>query len=938
MMISPLCAEPGTTSNGPDAVHPLREKLSLDAGWRFHPGDIPFPVIKGHNDSYNNAKAGRAGGAAALVYDDTGWREVTLPHDWAVEGPFDKEANLSQGFRPRGFAWYRRSFRLGPADKGKHLELQFDGISTRATVWLNGTEVHHNYCGYTGFKIDLTPFAKFGDELNTIAVRVDAESQEGWWYEGAGIYRHTWLIKSAPAHLATDGVFANPVKQPDGKWIVPVEATLGNSGQEPAAVQVETTLRDASGNTIARGSCDAQVAPLDETAVKFSIPVDAPRLWSVKDPVLYEVETVVKRDGVTVDSLTTHCGFRTIRFDPDHGFFLNDEPLKLQGTCNHQDHAGVGVAVPDSLWDFRIRRLKEMGSNAYRCAHNPPAAEFLDACDRLGMLVMDENRNFNCSPDYMAQLEWLVRRDRNHPGVILWSVFNEESMQGTETGYEMVRRMSAAVKKLDTTRPVTAAMSGGHNTPLNVSHAVDVVGFNYCQNSYDDFHKAHPGKPLTSSEDTSAFMTRGEFATDHSRNIIASYDDERAQWGATHRDAWKAIAERPFLAGGFVWTGFDYRGEPTPHGWPSAGSFVGCIDLCGFPKTAFYLHQAQWIKDRPILNIVPHWNWPGNEGKPVKVMALTNAETVELSLNGKSLGEKPVDPFTMVTWEVPYAPGRLEAVAKNAGKEVARCAVETTGEPVALQLAPDRTTLKGDGLDAMPVTVRAIDAKGRPVPTANLAVDFELAGPGAIIGLGNGNPNSHEPEKGNRRSLFNGLAQVILQSRSGGSGPMTLSASAPRLQPASATIAVAAALETPSVAAAAPSLQLRQWRMSPASTTKPDPCAQVADNDMNTWVNVTPGHLEKFGGGAWAVFRAEKFLPFESQRKNGGTIVFESIAGKAEIWLDEKLVATKTDSGPSRLTAPLPAADGLRALSVLVETAPGQPAGLGGPVRVQAKP
>jgi beta-galactosidase len=439
-----------------------------------------------------------------------------------------------------------------------------------------------------------------------------------------------------------------------------------------------------------------------------------------------------------------------------------------------------------------------MGSNAYRCAHNPPAAEFLDACDRLGMLVMDENRNFNCAPEYLAQLEWLVRRDRNHPSVILWSVFNEEPMQATETGYEMVRRMAAVVKTLDTTRPVTAAMNGGHGTPLNVSHAVDVVGFNYSQGDYDSFHKAHPEKPITSSEDTSAFMTRGEFATDKRHNLIGSYDDQPADWGATHRKAWRIIAERPFVAGGFVWTGFDYRGEPSPLTWPSAGSFFGCMDLCGFPKTAYFLHQAQWIKDRPVLHVVPHWNWKGSEGKPVKVMAISNAGAVELSLNGKSLGEKRLDRDGVATWDVPYEPGHLEAVARKGGSAAARYVVETTGDPVALRLTPDRLELAGDGRDAVPVTIDVVDAQGRAVPTANSPVDFALTGPGVLLGHGNGDPNSHDPEKGKRRSLFNGVAQVILQSGAG-SGHLQLQATSTGLKPASVTISLHPATEVASV-------------------------------------------------------------------------------------------------------------------------------------------
>ena len=394
---------------------------------------------------------------------------------------------------------YRRSFKLDPADRGKALELQFDGIATHCSVWLNGTLVHRNWCGYTSFQIDLTPFAHYGDTPNTLSIRVDAQAMEGWWYEGAGIYRHTWLVKRSPLHITTDGVFAHPVRKTDGSWEIPVETTLSNIGDAAVTGGVQTDLIDPDGKPVASGRATVEVPPLDTAVAKFTIPVSNPKLWSVDTPTLYTVRTRALRDSVVQDSVETRCGFRTIRFDANQGFFLNDQPLKIKGTCNHQDHAGVGVAVPDSLWEFRVRRLKELGSNAYRCAHNPPAKEFLEACDRLGMLVMDENRNFNVSPEYVRQLEWLIRRDRNHPSVFLWSVFNEETTQGTEMGYQMVRRMAAVVKRLDPTRPVTAAMSGGHKAPINVSQAVDVVGFNYNQNVYDGFHKAHPELPVTSS-------------------------------------------------------------------------------------------------------------------------------------------------------------------------------------------------------------------------------------------------------------------------------------------------------------------------------------------------------------------------------------------------------------------------------------------------------
>jgi beta-galactosidase len=588
--------------------------------------------------------------------------------------------------------------------------------------------------------------------------------------------------------------------------VIPVEVTLDSSDKAPSTVEVESTLMDPAGKVVVRAGTRADVDPLKESVAKFTLPVTAPELWSLEKPALYSVRTVVKQNGAEVDNVTTQCGFRTIRFDPDKGFFLNDKHVELLGTCNHQDMAGVGVAVPDSMWDFRVRRLKEMGANANRCAHNPPAAEFLDACDRLGMLVMDENRDFGSAPENLRQLDWMVRRDRNHPSVVLWSVFNEEPSQGTEMGYEMVRRMSAVVKERDTTRPVTAAQSNSDLNPINASLAADVAGFNYVYYDFDKYHALHPTKPIFSSEDTSTVMTRDEYTSSRrgANPVLDSYDDTALQWGLTHRNAWKEVATRPFVAGTMVWTGFDYRGEPQPLSWPAAGSSFGCMDLCGFPKAAYYIHQAQWIQDRPILHLIPHWNWAGSEGKPIKVMALCNAEKVALILNGKPLEEKSVDKYQMATFEVPYESGKLEAVATTDGKEVARFAVETTGEPARLQLVTDRPSLAGDGCDAQPVTVEVVDAQGRVVPTASPSVKFELSGPGAIIGLNNGDPNCHEPEKGAQHSVFHGLAQVILQSGLASQGKLTLRATSEGLTPGEAVIDVAAAPARPAVPIAGP--------------------------------------------------------------------------------------------------------------------------------------
>lgn len=745
------------------AAELAREQLSLDANWKFHLGDVPldsFPggqgiALYGADITHSGGKAGHAWGAAARGFDDRNWRTVNLPHDWAVEQPFDEKQLKQQGYRARGIGWYRRTFKLDPADRGKNLELQFDGVATYCTVYFNGSPVAHNFCGYTSFYIDVTAMARYGNDVNTIAVRVDAkDAMEGWWYEGAGIYRHTWIVKRSPVHVVTDGVYANPVKV-DGKWTIPAEVTLGNTGTNAASASVNVEVFDLAGKKIAGGeSKPVSIVPMDQAVAKVSIPVKSPQLWSVEQPNLYKVRTTVLSDDEPVDVVTTQCGFRTIRFDKDKGFFLNDEPLKLQGTCNHQDHAGVGVAVPDSIWEFRLRKLKEMGSNAYRTAHNPPSRELLELCDRLGMLVMDETRLFNSAPEYLKQLEWLVRRDRNHPSVILWSLFNEEALQGYEEGMEMTRTMNAVVKRLDKTRPTTGAQNKGQLTgdgranPKNAAWTMDVVGINYQAGDYDKILAAYPDKPAISTEDTSQVMTRGAYATDYSKFIVGSYDEVYPGWDkcSSARNSWEAIATRPRLAGGFAWTGFDYRGEPTPFGWPSASSFFGALDLCGFPKTEFYIRQAHWVKDKPVLTLLPHWNWAGREGQRIKVMAASNADRVALSLNGKLIEEKPVHPFQMVTWEVPYAPGRLEAVAKKDGREVARYAVETTGQPVALRLTPDRNTLAADGCDAVPVTVEALDAQGRSVPLAQNKISFEISGPGKIIGVGNGDPNCHEPE------------------------------------------------------------------------------------------------------------------------------------------------------------------------------------------------
>ncbi|WP_373988649.1 beta-galactosidase GalA [Duganella sp. BuS-21] len=919
-----------STSAGAGTV--ARERLSLDRGWLFHQGDIVQPPILGHEESYGNAKAGSAGGAAGNEYDDSDWRRLNLPHDWAVEGPFDPKANVSQGYRPRGIGWYRRYLKVDAADRGKHFELQFDAIATHATVWVNGNVVNRNWSGYNASYIDITPYLRYGDAMNTIAIRVDAEAMEGWWYEGAGMYRHSWLVKRNPVHVVTDGVHATPRLVKDKQWSIPVEVTLNNSGKQAGDVIVEVTVYDPSGKQVARRSAPARVGVLATSGVQLPLTIDNPALWSIEKTNLYRVTTRVLQAGKAIDEVSLNTGFRTIRFDAAQGFFLNGVHLKLQGVCIHQDHAGVGVAVPDSVWEYRLRRLKEMGVNAIRFSHNAPAAEVLDLVDRMGFVVMDENRNFNPSPDYMKQLEWMVKRDRHHPGVVLWSVFNEEPVQATEVGYEMVRRMSAVVKALDDTRPVTAAMNGGFLTELNVSHAVDVVGANYQVPDYDKYHKAYPNKPFTSSEDTSAFMTRGEYKTVKEKNLIASYDDDAAQWGNTHRDAWQAIDTRPYVAGGFVWTGFDYRGEPTPNEWPSVSSVFGIMDLNGFAKTAYYIHQVQWIKDKPLIHIAPHWNW--KQGENVRVMVMANVERVQLLLNGRALGEQKVDPYRMNNFDVAFEPGKLEAIGYKGGKEVVRTAVETTGAAVSLELVPDRTQLAGDGYDAMPITVRALDTQGRAVPLADNEVTFAVSGGGRSIGHGNGDPNSHEDEKGATRRLFNGLAQLIVQTNYESKDAVTIIANAPGLQAARVTIPVKPVNAVPYVEPAdAPLTFVRSWRIAPDGNERPDPNQKLASFDMNTWGWGSPP-MRAAAGSKYHLYRAS-FTPRKNLADGKGRIRFAAIKGKAEIWLNGQLIGKKDSYAAAPLDVTLPSGPGKRDINVLIEAEAGQGSGIEGHVTLE---
>jgi beta-galactosidase len=940
-----------------------RQVLRFDCDWRFHAGDIDAPLPNKHIAAYIANKAGYARGAAKPSYDDSDWRVLDLPHDWSVEGPFDPANHVSQGYLPRGVAWYRRHFQLEEADRGKSLAIQFDGVATHCTVYINGHLLHRNFCGYTPFTIDISDVANFGDELNVIAVRVDATHLEGWWYEGAGIYRHVWLMKASPVHIAPNGVFVCPKRTSTTEWTTDIEVTLVNNSNVDVHGQLLHTLFRYAGRGVGEGSAgergnfisEAEPSPLPSpgvpgegvrvpartrVVVRQSIPIRHPNLWSTEKPNLYRLGTQLRIDDVVVDELDTTFAYRTIRFDPDHGFFLNDEPLKLLGTCNHQDHAGVGVAVPDSIHEFRIRRLKEMGCNAYRCAHNPPAPELLDACDRLGMLVIDENRNFGSSPEHLAQLEAMVRRDRNHASVILWSICNEEAIQGTPVAAKIARAMMRHVQSLDPSRPVTAAVSGGLLNDDCLADAVEVTGINYQLHVHDQYHAKHPNTPIYAAETHCSLATRGTYHTDPAAHVFASYDEEHASWGATARTTWQEIAKLPFVAGLFAWTGFDYRGEPTPHEWPSVSTHWGILDTCGFEKDAFYLHKAFFTKE-PFLHLLPHWNW--TPGATVRVMAYTNCDDAELFLNDESLGRKKVDPIEMARWDVAYRPGKLRAVGLRNDRIIAEQSVETTGPAVALGLeihpsfAPQCADgISADGEFAVPITVFALDEADRRISAASDHVNFTISGPAKLIGVGNGDPTCHEPDKGSSRSLFHGLAQAIIQTTTA-AGEVTITATAPNRQAARLVLKTVGVQPRPSVPAARVRHFIRDWRMSPVTPHPPDKGQPLMEQDVNSWDRVEPGQPQpawsrSSAAGGFAVYRAT-FTPPRIMQTRGGKIVFQRIDGTAEIEFNGAHVAGKTDPTPGMITIDLPPSSSASTLAVTVH-ATTAPAGLTGRVEL----
>jgi beta-galactosidase len=768
----------GASAEAIAAVAP-REQLLFDFGWKFQFGHGTDPARdlgfgSGQGDF---AKTGDFAFAKAK-FDDSKWRPLNLPHDWAVELPFvHDEAQNSHGFKPIGrrypetsVGWYRREFDIPASDLGRRITFEFDGAFGSVLIFVNGCFIGRNDNGYAPFRFDVTDFLSYGAK-NCIVARVDASFGDGWFYEGAGIYRHVWLTKTDALHFGHwESTVRSALTTSATKAASSVGATLTlativqNEGKQAETAKVSWQILDGAGKTVATAESATQSIAVDGSAsFTAAAKLANPSLWSVEAPTLYSAIVTVEAGGKPRDAERVNFGVRTAEFTADKGFFLNGKSVKIQGTCNHQDHAGVGAAVPDRLQWFRLGVLREMGGNAVRTSHNMPTPEWVEACDRMGMMMMCETRQMSSSPEGMAQLEAMVKRYRNSPSIILWSIGNEEwqlqnemAEEGAKIGATMVRR----VHELDPTRVVSAAVNGDNEK--GVSDSFDIIGFNYGLSLPDKYHQEHPTRPIYGSETSSAISTRGVYATDPLRNTVNAYDSV-VRWGETAEEWWKFYGTREWEAGGFAWTGFDYRGEPTPYGWPSINSQFGIVDMCGFPKDTFYYYKAWWGKE-PALHLFPHWNFEGREGEEIPVWVYSNLDEVELFVNGQSQGSQKVPHLGHVQWKVKYLPGAIEARGSKDGKVVLTEKRETTGPAVSIRLTADRMEIDADGEDVALLKVEALDKDGRSVATAGNLIGFNISGEGKLIGVGNGDPNCQEGDKEPKRSLFSGLAQVIVQS------------------------------------------------------------------------------------------------------------------------------------------------------------------------------
>ena len=762
----------------------VRETIRLDDGWKFAFGNAADPKKDfGCGTEYFNyltkANSIHNEGPYVANFNDSTWQEVKVPHDWVTILPYADVASHSHGYKTVGYkypetsvGWYRKTINIPASDLGKHIALKFDGIFRNARVWFNGFYMGTEPSGYATQVYDVTEYVNYGGD-NLICVRADATLEEGWFYEGAGIYRDAWLMKSAAVGVAPFGTFVYAdLKQPYDKATIHVETEVNNHSLTTQQCEVSHRLLDADGREVAKSESSTIMLRAKQTlnSQLLTLNLSAPHLWSPADPYLYKVETTVKVDGCVTDVYETTTGIRDVEFDADRGFLLNGQPLKLKGVNLHQDHAGVGAAIPDALQAWRIKQLKKMGCNAYRASHNPMTPALLDICDREGILVIDENRLTGINEEHLRLLERMIKRDRNHPSVILWSNGNEEwGMENTIQGTRIAAAMREYTHLLDPTRHSTIANAGGRE----MVKGLDVVGFNYIvQNDVDNQKKNNPTWKIVGTEETTGCGTRGWYFKDEKypgRMVSLNRTMEQNYENIIER-GWKFYDERPWAAGLFYWTGFDYRGEPNPLSYPAHDSEFGILDYCGFPKDEAYYLKSWWT-DEPVLHIFPHWNLQGHEGEEVEVWAYSNCDEVELTVNGKKLGRQPMPRNGHLKWKAVYQPGRVEATGYKNGKRILTKTIETTKAAAKVVLKADRQQIAADGQDMAIVNIELHDQKGRFVPNACPVLTFCLEGDANIIGCGNGDPSylgSDHPDKQPCHTFsipaFNGRAQVLIQS------------------------------------------------------------------------------------------------------------------------------------------------------------------------------
>jgi beta-galactosidase len=770
------------------------KRVSFNQDWRFQLGD----VSNGQDPDLN----------------DSQWRRLDLPHDWSIEGEFSEKARSGTGggALPGGIGWYRKAFTVPLTAKGKSIFIEFDGVYRNSEVWINGHYLGKRPYGYSSFVYELTPHLIYGGGPNVIAVKVDNSQQpNSRWYSGSGIYRNVWLTTLNPVHIEHWGTYVTTPEVSSESATVVIKTQLQNGSKSP--VNLTTIIQDANGRDLTRSTENGVRATVDQT-----LKVSAPVLWSDERPYLYKVVSQLDQDGKIVDRYETPLGIRWFRFDVEKGFFLNGKALKIRGVCNHHDLGSLGAAVNTRAIERQLEILKAMGVNGIRTSHNPPAPELLDLTDRMGFIVMDEafdvwkiqktkyDYHLDWDEWHKRDLEDMVLRDRNHPSIFIWSIGNEvmEQWNDNPAGGTITKELTAIIRNLDRTRPITSATNGvSRDNKVIMEGDLDLVGTNYHHAKLPEFAKMFPGRAIIGAETNSSLHTRGSYAmpSDEIRrwprkeeDILklgptyecSAYDNSTAPWGSAHEEQWKLVKKHDFFSGMYIWTGWDYIGEPTPFPWPAVSSYFGIIDLAGFPKDPFYFYQSEWT-NTPVLHVFPHWNWKA--GETIDVVAYyNNADEVELFLNGRSQGTKRKQGDDMhVFWRLKFEPGVLKAVSRRGGRVVLTREVRTAAQASQMVLIPDRRTIKADGVDLSFVTVKIVDRNGTLVPLADNVVKFEVSGDGSIAGVDNGNQISHESFKGSQRKAFHGMALLIVKSKQK-AGRIYLKVTAENLAPASVVI------------------------------------------------------------------------------------------------------------------------------------------------------